>query len=145
MTSIRKFVYAGLLALTALSFVPVPAYSQTTANGQFTLPHDVHWQNAVVPAGEYSFKLNSEGAMGVLTLSKLSGSRTSLIFLVNDTDELKASGISRLVLDSTASGSYVSAMQLPQFGITLHFAVPAATEEKQMAKAETTGLGSAGK
>jgi hypothetical protein len=141
MTSIRKIACAGLLALSALSLVPALASAQSSAYGQFTLPHDVHWQNAVVPAGDYKFSVEGDGALGVLTLNKMSGARTGFVFLVSSTDDTKPAGTSLLVLESTSAGSYVSAMQLPQFGMTLHFAVPAA-EEKAIAKAETTALAS---
>lgn len=142
MNSIRKIAYAGLLALTSLSLMPALASAQSSAYGQFTLPHDVHWQKAVVPAGDYRFSVEGDGALGVLTLSKMNGPRTGFVFLVNSTDDSKPAGTSLLVLESTATGSWVSAMQLPQFGMTLHFAVPG-TEEKQIAKAETTALASA--
>ena len=124
MTSIRKFIYAGLLAFTTLNLMPNLASAQEPANGQFTLSHDVHWQNAMVPAGDYKFSLEPEGAFGVLTLSKTSGVREGFVFLVDETDEAKATDSSRLFLQSTSAGSYARAMQLPRFGITLHFTVP---------------------
>jgi hypothetical protein len=42
------------------------------------------------------------------------------------------------VLETTPSGSYVSAMHLPEFGMTLEFAVPPHATERQIAKAATT-------
>jgi hypothetical protein len=143
MTSIRKFVYATLLALTSLNFAPRLASAQEMAHGSFTLTHDVHWQNAVVPAGDYRFSLDSQGVSGVLMLSKLSGTRTGFLLMVHDTEETKASDRSRLILESTPQGSYVSAMQLPELGLTLKFRVPSSTPEKQMAKAAATAAPSA--
>ena len=143
MTSIRKFVYATLLALTSLSFAPSLAPAQEMAYGKFTLPHNVHWQNALVPAGEYRFSLDSNGAAGLLTLSKLSGTRTGFLLMVHDTDGTKSSDLNRLVLKATPEGSYVSAMQLPKFGMTLNFAVPSHATEKQVAKATTAASPSA--
>jgi hypothetical protein len=138
MTSIRKFIYVSLLALTTISFVPSLAMAQAPANGSFTLAHEVHWQNAVVPAGDYKFKYELNGASSVLVLSKLSGARTAYLFLVRDTEELKSTGVNQLVLASTAEGKYVSAMKLPEFGITLHFRVPTEAVAKRMAPAGTT-------
>jgi len=143
MTNIRKFVYATLLALSALSFAPTLASAQEPARGQFTLPHEVHWQNAVVPAGEYRFSFEADGAMGMLTLSRMSGRRAGFVFLVNGTDEAKPSDRSQLVLETTPGGSYVTTMQLPEFGMTLHFPVPSHAAEKQIAKAGTSSLASA--
>jgi hypothetical protein len=138
MTNIRKFVYAALLAATSLNFAPTLASAQEKAQGNFTLKHDVRWQNAVVPAGEYHFSLNSDGVSGILTLSKLSGVRTGFMLMVHDTDDAKPSDLTRLMLESTPGGSYVSAMQLPQIGLRLNFTVPPRMPEKQMAKTPAT-------
>jgi hypothetical protein len=141
MTNIRKFVYATLLALSPLA--PTLASAQEPARGEFKLPHDVHWQNAVVPAGEYRFSFEADGAMGMLTLSRISGPRGGFIFLVSNTDEVKPStDLSRLVLEITPGGSYVTTMQLPEFGVTLHFPVPTHAADKQIAKAGTAPLAS---
>jgi len=137
MSTIRRFAYATLLAVTSLNFAPSLASAQDRAQGTFTLTHDVRWQNALVPAGEYRFSLNSGGVAGVLTLSQLTGARTGFMFVVRDTDEGKPTDRSRLVLETTPQGMYVSAMQLPGFGLTLHFAAPAQSAEK-LAKVGTT-------
>jgi len=144
MTTIRKFVYAALLAVTSLTFAPSLASAQEQAQGRFTLSHDVRWQNAIVPAGEYRFSLDSDGPSSMLTLTKLSGARTGFLFMVHDRDEIKASSnLNRLILETTAEGSYVSAMQLPEFGVTLNFAVPSKVAEKLMARVGTTTMASA--
>jgi hypothetical protein len=144
MSTIRKFAYAALLAVTSLSFTPSPASAQESARGTFTLTHDVRWQNALVPAGEYRFSLDSDSPSSMLVLTKLSGARTGFLFMVHDMDEIKASSnLNQLVVESTAEGSYVRAMQLPEFGVRLNFAVPSKAVEKQMAKVGTTTLASA--
>ena len=142
MKTIRKFAYAALLAATSLSFSSSPASAQENARGRFTLTHDVRWQNAMVPAGEYRFSLDSDGPASMLVLTKLSGARTGFMFMVHDSDEIKASSnLNRLVLESTAEGSYVSAMQLPEFGVKLNFAAPK-VPERQIAKVGTTTMAS---
>ena len=138
MTSIRKFAFAALLVASALSFAPTLASAQQPAHGKFTLTHDVRWGSAKVPAGEYEFSFDPENASPVLILSKVSGVPTGFLMLVPSTEDAKPSDVNRLVLESTPEGSYVSAMQLPLFGMTLEFAVPSHTAEKQMAKAVTT-------
>ena len=140
MTTIRKFVYAMLLALSTLTFAPTLASAQEPAKGAFTLPHDVHWSNAVVPAGEYRFSYEAGGAMGMLMLSGMSARhRAGFVLLVSDTDVANPSDVSQLVLKTTPQGSYVTTMQLPEFGMTLHFPVPSHAE-KQIAKAGTAPL-----
>lgn len=136
MTSIRKFVYGALLAATTISIAPTLASAAEPARGRFTLTHEVHWGTAKLPAGEYEFSFNVEGVSPVLMLSKLTGARAGYMILVPTTEETYSSDASRLELETTASGSYVSAMRLPEFGMTLHFDVPAHPAEK-LAKATT--------
>lgn len=138
MTAIRNFAYATLLALTALNFAPSLASAQEAASGKFTLTHEVHWGNAKVPAGDYEFSFDPDTTSPMLRLSKLSGARAGYMLLVPVRDEAKSSGLSRLVLEATPDGSYVSAMQLPDFGMTLYFRVPSHPTGRQIARAATT-------
>jgi hypothetical protein len=142
MKAIRNYVYAAILAASALNFAPTTASAQEPARGKFTLTHEVHWGSARVPAGDYEFSFDPDGGSRMLSLSKLSGSRTGFMVLVPDTDDAKPSNHNLLLLESTADGSYVSAMQLPEFGMTLHFAVPAHATERQIAKAGLTAAAS---
>ncbi len=129
MKSIRNFAYAALLTLSALNFAPTLASAQDEG-GSFKLSHDVYWQNAVVPAGDYRFSIQPEGPSVMLKLSKISGTPASFMLLATDTDGTASSAPSRLVIDSKSGASYVSMMELPQFEIRLHFAAPTkATKE----------------
>jgi len=138
MTLIRKFGFAALLVASALSLAPALASAQQPAHGKFTLPHDVRWGSARVPPGEYEFFFDPEKPSPVLVLSKVSGVPAGFLMLVPFTGDSKPSDVSRLVLESTPEGSYVSKMQLPEFGMTLEFAVPSRAAEKPTAKAVTT-------
>jgi hypothetical protein len=136
MNSIRKFAYAAVLTLSALNFAPTTASAQEAA-GTFTLSHEVHWQNMMVPAGKYRFTIEANGPASMLMLRKLNGSGGGYVMLVRDTEESQSADLSRLVMVSRPSGSFVKQMQLPEFGVTLHFAVPAETREVALATATT--------
>ena len=137
MTLIRKFVFAALLAVSALSLAPTLASAQQPAHGSFTLPHGVRWGSAEIPAGEYEFSFDPETTSPVLVLGKVSGVPTGFLMLVPSIDNSKPTDVNRLVLESAPEGSYVSEMQLPQFGMTLEFATPSHTGEKRVAKIVT--------
>jgi hypothetical protein len=141
MTSIRRFAYATLLAFTALNFAPSLASAQE-ARGKFTLTHEVHFGSTKVPAGEYEFSFDPDVPARMLRLSKLSGVRAGYLLMVPSTEDAKSSDLSRLLLEATPDGSYVSAMQLPDLGMTLRFTVPSHASEKQIAKAATTASAS---
>jgi len=142
MISIRNFAYAALLAAATLNLAPSLASAQEPARGKFTLTHDVHFGSAKVPAGDYEFSYDLNGISPVLSLSKVSGSPAGFMVLVPTTDEIRGTATSLLVLETTADGSYVSAMQLPAFNMILHFTVPNHTTERQIARAATTATAS---
>src|SRR5580693_458025 len=106
MNSIRRFVYAAVLTLSALNFAPSLASAQDAA-GTFTLTHEVHWQNAIVPAGKYRFTV-AGGPAQLLTLSKITGRGASFMLLVIDSETSGGSDPSQLIVVSRPSGSFVS-------------------------------------
>lgn len=132
MTSLRKLIYAAVLAMTTLSLAPALASAQES-HGQFTLTHSVLWEKAIVPAGQYAFNFKSDGATGVLTLTKLDTPHAGFLFMVTDTEESGVSDTSKLTLQSFSAGSYVSAMTLGEDGLTLRFAAPTPSAEKVIA------------
>jgi hypothetical protein len=137
-TSIRKFGYATLLAFTALNIAPTLASAQESARGKFTLTHEVHFGNTKVPAGDYEFSFDPDATSRMLRLSKLSGAPAGYLLMVPSTEDTKASDQNRLILEARPDGRYVSAMQLPEFGMTLQFTVPSHATERQIAKPATT-------
>lgn len=142
MKTIRNCVYAALLAASALNFTPSLASAQEAAKGKFTLTHAAHLGNATLVAGDYAFSFDPDNGTRMLSINKLSGARTGYMVLVSDTEDSKPSDQNRLILEATTDGSYVSAMQLPEFGMTLRFTVPSHTPERQIAKAGTTATAS---
>jgi hypothetical protein len=136
MTSLRKFASTAVLTLGALSLVSTVASAQS-ARGSFTLPHEVHWQNAVVPAGTYNFSLEPKGPSQLLTLRSLSG-RDGFMIMVNAIGSSRFSDLNRLEVVSRAGKSFVRTMDLPQFETVLHFSVPSESAGKELALASDT-------
>ena len=141
MTTMRKFVYAALLAVSAISFTPSTAAAAEPARGKFTLLGDVHWGNALVPAGDYEFSFDPFQPSALLTLTKLSGVRAGFMLLVTSAEPSKSSDSNQLLLQTVADGKYVSAMQLHDCGVTLYFTLPS-HPLKQMAKVTPTSASS---
>ena len=124
MKSLRTFAYAAVLTVSALNFAPCLASAQDEG-GTFKLAHEVGWQEAVVPAGEYRFSLQAIGPLEMLTLTKITGKPASFMLFAKVTEDVASSKTARLVIDSRSGKTFVSAMDLPQFEVTLHFAAPA--------------------
>jgi hypothetical protein len=123
MKGIRKYGYSALLMLSALNLDPTVASAQDEG-GRFSLPHGVHWKDAIVPAGDYRFTVEAVGPSELLKLLKVSGAPASFMLMVNDTDVTPTSEGAKLVSKSEGDFSYVSLMSLPQFDLSLHFAAP---------------------
>jgi hypothetical protein len=140
MNMIRKYLYAAVLVLSALNFAPSFASAQDEG-GNFTLPHEVYWQGAIVPAGEYSFTLQSMGPSEMLMLRKISGASASFMLMANDTDVIGDADTARLIIAAKDGVRYISRLSLPQFEVTLHFAVPRVTgkEIAELKAAAVTG------
>ena len=136
MRSIRKFAYALALTLSALTLNPVLASAQE-AHGSFTLTHEVQWGSVNVPAGEYQFSIESRGPSKLLVVRHTSGKGAGFLMAVHETETIGHSEVSRLQLVSQSGRSYVSTMELPAWGVTLHFAVPSEGGEKQVAAAQS--------
>ncbi len=124
MRSIRTFAYAAALALSMFTIQPTLAAAED-AHGSFTLSSEVHWQNSVLPAGNYTFFIKSNGATEFLIIRGLNGTGTDAMLLVNDVESPKPNEVSRLVMVSRGGQSFVSSMELPEHSINLRFAVPA--------------------
>ena len=136
MKSLRKFASAAVLTLGALSLIPSAASAQS-ARGSFTLSHEVHWQNAVVPAGTYNFSLESKGPSQLLTLRSLSG-HDGFMIIVNAVGSSQFSDLNRIEVVSRGDKSFVRTMDLPQFETVLHFSVPREGAEKELVLASDT-------
>jgi hypothetical protein len=123
MRTIRKFAYAAVLILTMFSLQPTLAAAED-ARGVFTLSHEVHWQKCVLRPGDYAFSIKTTGPGALLTLRGLHGTGTDAMLFVADVESTNSNQSGKLVLVSRKGQSFVSAMQLPAYEMTLNFAVP---------------------
>ena len=137
MKTLLNIGYAALLAATVFNYAPNLASAEEPSRGQFKLAHDIRWENAVIPAGAYSFSYDPDSISPVLTITKMDGRRASFMLMVPAKDESAPNDSNALVLENTPAGSYVSALKLAESGVTLHFWVPRATK-KQFAEARPT-------
>jgi hypothetical protein len=142
MTLIRNFAYATLLAFSALNFSPKTVSAQEPLRGKFTFTHEVRFGNAKLAAGDYEFSFDPNATSRTLSLRKLGVDRNAYLVMVPSIEDTRPTDVSRLILKTSRDISYVSAMQLPQLGMTLVFSVPSHAAERQIAKATTTAAAS---
>jgi hypothetical protein len=126
MKSLRKFAYAAVLTLSAFAIQPTLAAAED-ARGSFTLSHEVHWQKCVLAPGEYNFSIKTMGGSEFLTLRPLHGTGSPAMLLLTEVESPTREEENKLILVSRDGQSFVSAMSLPEFDMTLRFAVPPET------------------
>jgi len=111
-----------ILAVGALGASAGSAQAQS-ASGKFALTHETRWGGMVLPAGDYTFSLQSSSLPAQIVVMKADG-RTAIV-LPQLVSAERLVETSKLVLNRSASGeSFVSALYLGDLGLSLHFASP---------------------
>jgi hypothetical protein len=128
MRSFRQFAYAAVLGLSM--FAVQPTLAAEDARGSFTLSHEVHWQKVVLRPGNYTFTVRSYGPSDFLMLRRTDGTGPEAMLMAQDVETPKLNEGSRLVLVSRGGQSFVSALDLPNYDITLRFVVLAEIASK---------------
>jgi hypothetical protein len=136
MKSNRRFSLLKVLVLAvgAMGASAIPAHAQAAA-GRFTLAHKVRWGRVSLPAGDYTFSLESQTWPARITVRQLGGSTAAMI-LPTLISANTLTGASLLVLHDEGGESVVSALRLSSLGLALEFASP----KLAMPVAETAGL-----
>jgi hypothetical protein len=129
---ILTLVAAGLMAV---GFGASASQAQSIYKGSFTLDHDVRWQNARMPAGDYTFTVQSS------TRSKpvlVTGPNGTVFQMPLVTAETKIADQSKLILEWRGDSLCVREMDLAEIGLNIRYTVPKATEnDKLLANAHT--------
>jgi len=115
------FIFAGIASAQA------PAYK-----GQFTLPFDAKWGLATLPAGDYTFTLDSSALPAMIKIEQ--GTRNVALVMAQNTETSDASKASELVV--TRSGGYarIRVLHLAELGTDFAYGAPKA-ESREMASA----------
>jgi hypothetical protein len=97
------------------------AAAQTVAGGSFTLSHEIRWQNATLPAGDYTFSLNSVSVLKPMIIKGSNGSVFELAAVVSDR---RIDGPSVLVLEQRAGTFFVRELDLAKADLEIQYTVP---------------------
>lgn len=119
MTSLRNRLLAiAAFGLAATFATAIPAAAQNVIQGSFTLPEEVRWQGATLPAGDYTFSMKSVSAPSTLRLDGPSGG-TFIIAIA--TDQLKPGNRSALIVEQRGDLRVVRELDLPQIGLRFQY------------------------
>lgn len=120
MNNTRSFLKVKTLVVALFSaLVFAGLASAQTAQGKFTLPFEVRWGAATLPAGDYSFTLDKAQSAGLLELYR---GKDSIALIRHQSYSLESSGQSVLTVVRSDSGNTVRDLSLPEMGVVLHYA-----------------------
>jgi hypothetical protein len=120
-TKFTRIVAIATLGLIAICASASSASAQNAFQGKFTLPNDVRWANATLPAGDYSFSLSSPTMSGRVFLQGPNGGAFILTSVIDNRHEGDSS---RLIIERRGGVSFVRSMYLADLGVELTYSVP---------------------
>jgi len=107
------------------------ANAQPSFEGKFTLPYEVQWNHAVLPAGEYSIEVDAKGMPSVVHSTRSGKSIMTNSPILTDVEK----GAARLTVTIQGNERMVRSINLPEIGKALVFEPLSATEREMFAKA----------
>jgi len=132
MKSIRnRMLVIAAFALAAVCVSVIPVSAQSAVKGSFTLPHEVQWQGATLPAGDYTFDMKSLGTPARIIIHGPNGFRFITALVADE----KSSERSMLLVQQRGGKSVVSDLYLAEVGRCLRYAVPKSREDAEIAQA----------
>jgi hypothetical protein len=126
--STMKMILGVLFATCAFS---VAANAQPSFVGKFTLPYQVQWNHAVLPAGEYTIEVDAQGMPAILHSNSTGNSAYTATPIPADLQKGPAS----LTVTIRGNERRVRSVNLPQIGKALVFEPLSATEREMFARA----------
>jgi hypothetical protein len=108
-----------LLSIQSILTGAVAANALDALHGKFQLSSEVRWGMAVLPAGEYSFVLESTKRPLVVKIFTTDG-KTGTMFMARTFEDARRGG-SYLFITENGSRRTVRSVNLPQVGMSLIF------------------------
>ena len=129
MKSIRSLKSVRILLLAVLAAgLSASLASAQDYEGKFTLPFEARWGTAVLPAGDYSFRINTNNYSCIALVSQ--GGR-GVAFIMPDTAASRGevAGSSALIAVRSAGSYRIRALQLAEAGVVLEYSPPKAERQ----------------
>jgi hypothetical protein len=118
----------GLLMATVV--FTAAANAQPIFVGKFTLAYEVHWGQAVLPAGQYSIRMDS--VAGPAKIMRASGNWT--VYTQSPITADSEKGGAYLMLTTLGNERRVRSMNLPALGKSVIFSPLTRSEREELAK-----------
>jgi hypothetical protein len=133
MKMIGKFagLRAVLLMAVALTLSASHAAAESLLQGRFKLPTEAHWGLTVLPAGEYSFTVESVGSFPMVAVRSIDG-KCAGMFQAQSISQAKDSGQPVLTLTREGGEMFVSSLAIGEMQVVLEYRIPKVAEAPAM-------------
>ena len=125
MKSIRSVSGAAVavLAMAGMAWFPDMVHAQASMGGEFKLSQEVHWGDAVLPTGSYTYSIDSGSGSTVVRVRQIGGALAGL-FVPQTSSEGSDSGIRGIVLQRVGEEAFVTSLHVARRGTVLNFMAP---------------------
>ncbi len=140
MKKIQNLTTVKLFAVPLVATLLFAAGANAQMNayaGKFTLPHEVRWGLAVLPAGDYRFTLSSATTWGMI-LVRSSDLKTAAFVSPKGISSQKAKAPSALVIETRGNESAVRSLRLDELHLVLDFGSEKGHGRKAIEQARAT-------
>src|SRR6266851_4599336 len=124
----NRMLTIAVLALAAIGGSAAPAAAQADAEGKFTLPYEVKWNDAVLPAGDYTFTLASADQPARLIIR---GPKGTMFIEAVATDQRNRNQHSALTVEQHGGTRFVRELYLAFLDRAILYRVPKISKEEQ--------------
>jgi hypothetical protein len=132
-----KSNFSRILAIATLGLIAVcasanPASAQSAFKGSFTLPNDVRWGNATLPAGDYTFSLKSRSLPAQISVQ---GPANVGFIMTSVTDKRDSGESSNMTIERRGNTRFVHDLYLADLGVHLIYPMPSVPKaERELAQ-----------
>lgn len=131
-TNFTRILAIATLGLMAICASASSACAQDVFKGKFTLPEDVQWGSASLPAGDYTFSLKSASLPAQIVLQ---GPNGGAFILTPSTDKRDEGDSSNLTIERRGGTRFVRTLYLADLGLELRYSAPSIPKnDRQLAQ-----------
>jgi hypothetical protein len=129
-TKLTRIFAAVAIAMVAACVIASPASAQSAYAGKFTLTQEAQWGAAKLPAGEYSFVLES---MAIPAKIVVRGPNGAQFVTTVSSDRMRTDEASNLKIQHRGTSRFVSEINLAELKLQLHYQGPSLPKNEQLA------------
>jgi len=124
----RFIAFAGLI-LMEVALIPINGKAQSITRGEFRLPHEVRWENSILPTGDYVYFVDANKWPAVVRVEQKGGAFSGVFVAQGMVRPVKHND-SGLSMEDHGTGAHVVSLYMRGDGGELFFPEPDADGEK---------------